>query len=232
MSCTGDLSNPCVWELFAQLPAVVFVALVAVSSLPLPLPRFLARIRAPFLPTLTLAEAEEFERHAAVEPEPPPHPVVDSAPRWRTALFASLTLLELVAWLFLGVVHAIVRAISATHASLFTSLPFLTALTWLYALFRVLHRPPVTPPFDLFILYILHLLGGVVILGAQLYISATSATPLPPNAVLAAEGVHLGLVLALLALITTLPLNLPSAHVDFDKIVSDRCADLSITHRA
>lgn len=231
--CKGDLTNPCVRELWSTLPAITFVALLILFSLPVPLPRLVskvfARIRAPFLPTLTVSEAEELERQFAVEDssearpfELPPLTTV-TAPRWRTALFAVLTFVEVGAWLALGIMKAIhaIRHMPTTRSfDLFPFIPLLVWITWVYAFARILHRPPMTPPYDLFILFILHLAGGVITLGAQLYSSRAFGSPLPSDKVLAAEAVHLGILTTLLTLIVSLPLNIPSAPVNKETPVS------------
>jgi hypothetical protein len=224
--CRGDLTNPCVRELWSTLPAIVFVALVIVSSLPVPIPRLvskvLARIRAPFLPTLTVSEAQELEHQFAVEDASETTPSEQlsthvAAPRWRTTLFAALALIELTAWLALGItnaIHAIRHAPATPLVDFLQWIPLLISITWAYAFARLLHRPPITPPYDLFILFIFHLVGGVVTLGGQLYASRTLGTPLPSDKVIAVESVHLGILVTLLALIVSLPLNVQVKPVD------------------
>jgi len=224
------LSDSCERQLWSKLPAIVFVAIIIVFSLPIPLPRFLSNffaiIKSPFLPTLTLDEAEELQRQFNETNTSPSQSenrtvqkVIEKAPKWRTGLFWFLAFIEVGGWL----VVAILKTIHATRLS--TSdirlyLPFLAAATWVYALVRVIHTPPLTPPFDLFILTIFHLLGRVLTLGGQLYTNQTIGTKLPSKNILVAEGVDLGIITIFLTLIMFLPLNVPSADVDPAKIVS------------
>lgn len=236
-ACKGDLTNPCVRELWSTLPSIAFVALILLFSLPLPLPRLaskvLVRIRAPFLPTLTVSEAEELERQFVLEDstEPPhseqllTHP---AAPKWSTVLFAVLAFVELAAWLALGIVHTAHVIRHANSFDLLTWIPFLVSFTWVYAFIRLLHRPPVTPPYDLFVLFILHLTGSVLTLGGQLYSSRTLGTPLPPPLTLTAESVHLGILVILLSLIVALPLNVPAKPLDTQTPVSRTRTILSL----
>lgn len=227
--CKGDLTNPCVRELWSTLPAITFVALILVFLLPIPLPRLvskvLARIRAPFLPSLTVSEAEELERQFALEDssETPrfEHPATNAvAPQWRTALFTVLIFIELAAWLVLGVVHVVHATRHASAGDFLQWIPLLISITWAYAFVRLLHRPPVTPPYDIFVLFILHLAGSVLTLGGQLYSSRTLGSPLPSRRVIAAESVHLGILVILLTLIVSLPLNVTTKPLDTKTPVS------------
>lgn len=230
--CKGDLTNPCLRELWSTLPAISFLALLIAFSLPIPLPRpvakFFAVIRAPFLPTLTVSEAQELEHQFALEDSGEARrseqlPSSNTAPRWRSALFVFLALVEFVAWLVVGVVSAIraIRNVPASRSFHFLPyIPLLVSFTWAFALARLLHRPPKTPPYDLFILFILHLAGGVLNLAGQLYTARTSGTPFPSDRVIAAESVHLGILVVLLVLIVSLPLNEPIEPVDEVTVVS------------
>ncbi|KAF8581299.1 multidrug resistance-associated ABC transporter [Ramaria rubella] len=223
--CIGGLTDPCVRELWATLPPVALVVILVLVALPVPLPRLVseafAYVQAPFLPNLTLAEAGKLERQFADSVGTPQSEVIaeDVAPKadktptqWRTVTFASLALVETVAWLTVGALNVIPvtrQALIARSLVLLPWTPFLVSLTWVYAFVRVLHRPPITAPFDLFTLFSLHLIGGVLSLGSQLYISgATGATP-PSGGVLAAESVDIAILTALWILVGTLPLNVP-----------------------
>ena len=59
-----------------------------------------------------------------------------------------------------------------------------------------------------------------MILGGQLYGSGASETLLPSRRVLVAESIHLGIVIILLTLVMSLPLNVRSEQIEKDVIVS------------
>jgi hypothetical protein len=148
-------------------------------------------------------------------------------------LFAVLTFVELGAWFVVGIMKAIhaVRHIPTTHSfDLLPFIPLLVWITWVYAFARILHRPPVTPPYDLFMLFILHLTGGVLTLGGQLYSARTLGSPIPSEKVLTAESVHIGILIALLSLIVSLPLNIPRAPLETEKPVSRSGNNLCMIH--
>jgi hypothetical protein len=234
--CRPDSSfGPCVRELSSSLPAIVFVAFIVFFTLPIPWPGFVKslffKIRAPFLPTLTLSEAEELEKDFAVEdargqdntnPAPAASPLASEAeqvkaPRWRTVILACASAIEFVAWLAIGILNALSIAHNAPVDRPFSFLPwtpFALAFTWLYVLVRVVHRPLVTPPFDVFILTILHLAGAGFILADQLYMFGTFGTPLPSRQELIAEGVHTGILVLMITLIMAMPLNIRRVPVD------------------
>ncbi|KAF8580919.1 multidrug resistance-associated ABC transporter [Ramaria rubella] len=232
--CIGDITDPRARELWATLPPIALVALLVLVALPVPLPclvsKAFAYVRDPFLPKLTLAEAGELERRFAIEDAVRiPQSEEDVAPkadkktptRWRTVSFVSLALVETVAWLAVGVLNVIPatrQALIARSLVLLPWTPFLVSLTWVYAFIRALHRPPITAPFDLFTLFSLHLIGGALSLGSQLYISGATDSTLPSGGVLLAESVNLVILSALWILVVTLPLNIPGPLVDLNKI--------------
>lgn len=194
------------------------------------------RILAPFLPTLTLAEAEELERQhshyvlVSDEGSGPELRTVNSqndargvTEDWRTALFAGLALIGMTNRAVEGVFNLVYVTRSSACVRRFSALCFLTAATWAYALFRVLNKTPKTPPYDLFILGILHLIHGVLTLGEQWYLSLTLGSLRSSLRFLAPEAVNIGITIMFLAIIMSLPLNLPSSDVDRTKSVSNIC---------
>ncbi|KAF8587167.1 multidrug resistance-associated ABC transporter [Ramaria rubella] len=185
------------------------------------------RVLAPFrlAPALPLEEAVELERQFAkedlglrvnglTEDLPRDEDKKIRPPYWRSALFLGLTLTEVIAWLAVGIqdIIPILRHARFFHSS--TVLPLLTALTYLYALTRLLRRPPFTPPFDLFVLFSLQLANGIISLGMPLYNSETQEIPLQVAMV---KCIHIAILCILLTLILRLPLNVPPPPLEFAK---------------
>ncbi|KAF8518374.1 hypothetical protein BU17DRAFT_90966 [Hysterangium stoloniferum] len=235
--CRPDSTfGPCVRELCSSLPPIALVALIILFTLPVPWPGFVKRlfskIRAPFLPTLTLLESEELEKHFAAEDaqghdytasstaaasQPADKAEQVKSPLWRTIILAVASAIELVAWLAIGTLNLVKIVHHAPANRPFSFLPwtpFALAFTWLYTLGRIVHRPPVTPPYDVFILTIFHLLGGGFAFADQLYMYGTFGTPLPGRPELIAEGVHMGILVLMVTLIMAMPLNVRRAPVD------------------
>ncbi|KAJ7479202.1 hypothetical protein FB451DRAFT_1451098 [Mycena latifolia] len=152
--------------LAALAPALLVLALCAVHA-PLPLPRpirkLAATVRAPFAPFLSLREAEGLLQSASV---------VDNADAdadynvegvlTAHALLVLLAMAQCAFWMG-------VAAFSLVMPSALAWPPALISATWLYDTLRVAaHRGP-TPPYALFVLYLLHFVGGALLLGGALF---------------------------------------------------------------
>lgn len=228
----------CVQELLFSLPIVALVAVWIICSLPIPWPAFirkpLACLVSPFLPTLTVGEAEQLDvqfaqQDASLNGETPAKVTerVVSVSRWRVALLIALSGIELAGWTAIAIYNLIQFIHHNQNApfSFFPWTPFLVAFTWAYSFIRNLHRPPVTPPYDLFILFILYLFEGAYNLGYALYAASARGSPMPSGLELIAMGVHIAILLSLLLAIFSLPLNVQRFQVD-----SDNKVNLSIIH--
>lgn len=175
-------------------------------------------------PFLTLEEAE------AIEHDTTPNYYIKhlypSSPTWKPAVLVLVALVETAVWTFYG-----------CYALSFTSdkqtvwpaaLELANAATWTYAAVRpILRRRVPTPTYDLWVYYLVRLLGVVVSAGALvfgLYVYGEH----PENSKLArlavdAAGVFLGL-----GVISSYPMGVPSEYVDPKEITHVRMFALSL----
>ena len=201
-------SNPLVWsdgcvrEVWSALVPTGLVALfLLVALLRVPFPSITSSL-APFL-TLEEAEqldAEEDEKADTIKKQKPS--------RWFTLVIVTFGLVQTAVWLALGAYLLIVD--SSNRQGI---LPFFFALTWLYAVLKPSLRPSVSPPYDLFTLYILHLVGAMLMLGGVLYDHNSYGDPLPPRLHFAALILNTAISFILVALVLSRPLALPSSRV-------------------
>lgn len=163
---------------------------------------------------LTLNEAEAL--NAASENAADAQIVPDAKPPvWRTLILCGIALLQSMAWLALASYHLITEPF---HASLV--LPYVLALPWLYAALRPLLKPLSTPPYDLFVLLLVHLFMGILMLGGALYTHYVLEGPLASPFVLASLSVNIGAVLISLSVVINIPMGVPSSRVKEANIVS------------
>lgn len=208
-----DLSASCVREFWGLLlPAIVLFILLTVAT---PKPGFARRllrpIAAPFTNYLTYQQAEALdstseERVLLETPRPP---------LWRTLVLAGLSLAESLAWLFVGSLE-----IFQTLNPVFVARAYVSALSWLYATVRLVARPAITAPLDIFALLLVHLAAETLQLGGLAYDNAIDGVPLPAHAVLAAHVLNLVVTLLLLVVVLSIPTGVPTSRIDKTKIVS------------
>lgn len=141
--------------------------------------------------------------------------VESKVPLWRTIVFVFIGLLECFAWLgdgsFLLITgHPLREAIQR----------FLVGATWIYTAARPILRPTATPPFDMLMLYMLHIGGGILQLGGYLFQHNTSGAPLPSTLVLVGLSLNLAALVGLVTVIMGMPLALPSHLVKKEDIGS------------
>jgi hypothetical protein len=218
-----DFGDPCVrasWS--AVLPILVVVAL-CISALPFQLP---AVVKAPFTKYITLHEAEAVDLQATGELplEDADIDVPEVVSRWRSLLFAFAGLFQCLAWLATAVLYFV--AADPVDAWNFTQ-RLLIALSWVYATVRPIVSPPATAPYDLFVIYILQAVGGILLLGGHLFDYAVGVAPLPSSPILAALSVNLSIVLILLCVTVEMPMNLPSTRVKKEDIVRGRNSSIN-----
>ncbi|KAG8905153.1 hypothetical protein FRC00_013450, partial [Tulasnella sp. 408] len=219
-----DIQSPCIRQLYATSLAAVLVFIFTVYSFPIPFPAWLRALFNPFKTFLTVDDAEEIIAQAeasGVPDEAKPTPTSEPEPSpsygalWRTIILSTFSLLESLTWLALGSYRAYNFSQTPTPDILpvHIALPFVTALTWLYASVKSLTRyPRPTPPYDLFTLFLVYFTAGCVDWAVLLYEKATKGWPWPQRIVLVAMAWDWITVLLLLIIILGMPLGVESAR--------------------
>ncbi|KAJ7468712.1 hypothetical protein FB451DRAFT_1560403 [Mycena latifolia] len=186
----------------------IAVVLLCISWLPIRIPPV---VKAPFTPYLTLHEAEAMDLQAtSVEGARIEVPEVVS--RWRSLVLAFAGLVQSLAWLASAFAAALYFITENSVDTWVVGQRLLIALSWLYVTVRPIAAPPATAPYDLFLIYILHLAGGILLLGGHLFDYAVGQAPLYETPILVALSVNLGIVLLLLGVTVQIPMNLPSSR--------------------
>ncbi|EGN91771.1 hypothetical protein SERLA73DRAFT_157398 [Serpula lacrymans var. lacrymans S7.3] len=217
-----DFSDPCIRASWSSLFPAALVFALCVFSIPIPsrIRKLIQSLCAPVEPYLTLHEAEALDTAAATDSAATtPEDVVEvqnTVPLWRTLVLACVALLQALLWVGIGS-----YAVLTDKTHIWTGISsFLVAVSWLYASCRPVFSPKATVPFDLFVLYIIHLISGVLLLGGVLYEHRLFGVPLPSK--LALTGLVLNLVAVFVVLVTVLkmPFNVPSNRVKKEDIGS------------
>jgi len=208
-----DFADPCIRESWASLLPAVLVITLCFFSLPISLPKrvhnFLGLTT--FKTFLTLREAEALDASVVDEVETD---VVSRPPLWRTLLISTLSVVETLAWLALGLYRLITRPF---HPS--SLLPFILALAWIYASLRPILRPSSTPPYDLFSLFVVHLVTGMLMLGGVLYSHHVLDAPMPGRlSMIGLVGNLVGVVVGFVVVVN-IPMAVPSSRVKKEEIV-------------
>lgn len=210
-----DLSSRCIRDSwFSVIPVVVvaFAIRVMVVPNPPPISHVVKVLKAPFQPFLTLSEAEAL---LIQDEKAELHSVVKRTPVWPTAILSLAGLVGALVWIVLGSYLAIVEPINAWQ----NALPFLVAVSWLYASVRPILKPTATPPYDLFILYVARVILDTLVFGGVLYDKQVYNIPLPSPFIVAALVVNLVAGVTSLLTVLSMPLAIPSARVDPAEIV-------------
>ena len=97
--------------------------------------------------------------------------------------------------------------------------PFLSFLSWLPAAVIPIFRPTMTPPYDLFALYVFQLITGVFCFGSIVYYRDTVGIKVNGWDVGGAVA-NLVVVLALMVIVLRMPLSLPRNKMVGERIVS------------
>ncbi|KAI0003794.1 ABC transporter type 1, transmembrane domain-containing protein [Russula compacta] len=221
------LDLACARSFWGALIPAAFVFLLCVFAIPAPtwLSNLIHPIKGQLTPFLTLQDAEALdaavtadskaalgeggrdEDEAAASQVGPGH-------LWKSLLLSSIALTETLVWL--GV--ASFTIIQDERNLIFVASPFIFALTWLFATVRPIVRPKSTPPFDLFMFYLIFTAFELVSLGAFAYNKHAHATPFPPPLTLAVHILNLCVLLILLSTVLSMPLAIPSSRVEKAKI--------------
>jgi len=220
-----DFGNPCVRTTWSTLLPAIFVFLLCTKAL---FPEITQKATKPlsesFPHFISLHEAEALndggEKSLTDEDVLPESrvEVENLVPLWRTILLSFIALLETLFWLGAACYTFIARSEDVWDG--ISSV--LIALTWLYAVCRPIMRPTATPPYDLFVLYILHLTMGITHLGGVVYAKDVYDAPLPPTAVIVGQVLNIIAVLMLLGVVVSMPLGIRSNRVNKADIVSPK----------
>jgi hypothetical protein len=212
-----DFADPCIRESWASLLPAILVFILCLFSLPVSLPKrvhdFLGLTT--FKPFLTLHEAEALDASTADDEVEVEIGVGSKSPLWRTLLISTISVVETLAWLALGAYRTITAG--PFHSS--SLLPFILVLAWIYASLRPILRPSSTPPYDLFSLFSVHLVTGVLMLGGVLYSHYVLDAPMPGRlSIVCLVGNLVGVVVGLVVVVN-IPMAVPSGRVKKEDIV-------------
>jgi ABC-type spermidine/putrescine transport system permease subunit I len=216
----------------ALAPAlVVLVLLVAAMPFKSPLPLWFRRpqrfVSKSFTTYLSLHEAEALDS-APADSADPPSPVRPATvvPLWRSLLIAFAGLVETLAWVSTAAFDIVLSDARETLLGL------AIAFSWAYTVARTVAKPPATAPYDLIVIYFLHLLGSTLHLGGFIFEHIVSGAPLPSIVSLFSQSVNLAIIGTLLFVTMGMPIGLPSARVQKEDIVSDKPVRFLQTHLA
>jgi hypothetical protein len=215
VSGTGpfDFSDTCIRTTWA---ALVPAASVAVSILALvPKPAFVTRafdvLANSFKTFVSLADAEAICVEEEVDDEhlSKVRQNQTNPPFWCSAFLALITLVETFIWLAYGsfqlVGHSERRKWTAT-------VPFVQGATWAYASVRIALAPRPTPHYDLFVLFLAHLSGAILVFVGLLFDTHLDGHHLHPLNI-AAYSAHLAGICVLLCVQLGTPIAVPSPYV-------------------
>ncbi|KAF9219839.1 P-loop containing nucleoside triphosphate hydrolase protein [Gyrodon lividus] len=218
-----DFSDPCIRSSWAALAPAIFVAALCIFSIPFPLPapvrRLVTYVTTPFHHFMTLREAEALDA-AALAAEKPVDDTLDTLvvdnviPLWRTVSLAFIALVQALLWLAAGA-YSLITEKEHLWAGVCA---LLLGATWVYGACKPVFWPKATAHVDLFALYVVHLVFAVLLLGGTLYDYQILNIPWPSRFQLAGLIVNLVAVLLELAVVSTMPLELPSYGVNKDDI--------------
>lgn len=227
-----DFGDACVRSSWSAVPPILVVIAFCISSLRIPWPplqRLFTAVKAPFTTFITLHEAEAVDLQSAGEMAVEIS-VPKATPFGRSLVFTFAGLVQSLAWIASAVFYF---AANDQVDSWRLTQSLLIALSWLYTTVRPIASPFATVPCDLFVIYLLHLFGGVLLLGGPLFSYAVGEAPLPATAILVSLCANLGIVLVLLYFTVEMPMDLPSTHVKKEDIVRPRAFPVnSYSHKS
>ncbi|KAJ7892528.1 multidrug resistance-associated ABC transporter [Mycena olivaceomarginata] len=214
-ACLLDLGDACVRDTWAALvPTLLVLAFCAVKFHP-PFPPAIRGLvhatKAPFKEFLTLREAEGLLVAGSGDVV-----VCDVArynvPVWRPLLVV-FGLAQSVAWVSIAAFSLVIEA------PLWQALSkLLLSTTWMYTVVRAATHVTATPPYDLFVLYLVYFVTGVVELSAYVFEYNVGGVPLPGRAVLWGLSANIAATLLLLLAVLRMPLGVPSGRTDVSQI--------------
>ncbi|KAG1750553.1 uncharacterized protein EDB91DRAFT_1108133 [Suillus paluster] len=209
-----DLSDACVRaSLSAIVPAAFVFALCLFSIIPIPAfaRPLTTAIKSPFRTYLTLREAEALD----VEGENTGDIVTDNTvPLWRTVLLSFVALVQALVWTAVGA-YSIIMDKAHVWAGI---APLLIATTWIYASCKPVFWPKPTIHYDLFALFVLHLVLGIILLGGTVYEHEVLGVPLPPKLPFVGLISNLVAILVVITTVGNMPFELPSNRIKKEDI--------------
>ena len=143
--------------------------------------------------------------------------VLPPVPLWRTLSLAVPALLETVAWLALSSYRLVIFDIHESYATYDLWAPLLVAISWFYASLKPVMRPSATPPYDLFVLYLVHGFTAFLSVGSAIYSKYVYGESVS-NAYVLGTTIHFTILGVLLAIVFSMPLGVPTALVDKEEI--------------
>jgi hypothetical protein len=136
--------------------------------------------------------------------------VLPPVPLWRTLSLALPAIVETVAWVALSSYRL---AVFESHAAYDLWAPVLVAVSWFYASLKPVMRPSPTPPYDLFIMYLVHAFTALLSVGSATYTRYTYGESVS-NAYVLGTTIHFIILGGLLAIVFSMPLGVPTSQVD------------------
>ena len=204
-----------------MVPAIIVLVAIRVTIVPNPpfTKRVLKVLASPIQPFLTLPEAEALlVQDEKAEAHHPPK----ATPVWPTAVLSLAGLVGTLVWIVLGSYLAIVEQVGLWE----NAMPFLVALSWLYACCRPILKPTATPPYDLFILYIARVILDTFVFWGLIYDRQVYGIPLPSPFIVAALVVNIVAGVTSLVTVLSMPLDIPSTRVDPAEVVRNIHVDV------
>ncbi|KAI6115174.1 P-loop containing nucleoside triphosphate hydrolase protein [Pisolithus croceorrhizus] len=213
-----EISNVCVQSFWGAIATSLLTVICVLISTTPSIPTFLAKTRegtrAPFHPYVVPGEDETVE--GSLDTQDDAADDIRSAPfvyQWRLALLVFISLLEFLAWTAFGIYHLVMDR----YDSRIGALSIVVGVTWLYNVLKPALCPRSIAYIDVFILYVTHLVFGVIRIGTSLYyLQMTSATTLEWIGM----SLNLIAITAGLGIISTMPLKIPSD--DLQKEIYDK----------
>ncbi|KAJ7591990.1 P-loop containing nucleoside triphosphate hydrolase protein [Mycena floridula] len=212
-----DLWDSCIRESWAAIIPLLLVFALSIPAFRIRLPDSFKKVfiatKSNFTPFLSLHEAEALDLDAANSAHDDDSEqrifVAEVVPLWRTIIFALLGLTEALFWFAIGSYNLITDETSSWPGIR----AFLIALVWLYTVVRPVIYPSATVSIGLFATYCMQLLAGMVQFGGAFFAHTVQGDPLPSGPTLGAYTANLVIILVLLIVTLSMPLNLPSSRV-------------------
>lgn len=214
-SGTFDLSDPCIRAAWSSVIPAVLVGAYCLYRIPLPglVRKGTSYLKEPFRSFLTVAEAEAYDADdVASEGHTSPH---QRAPLWLTFVLSGIAALQTTAWAALTILLVVANDRPDSTSILFSALML---FSWFYASVKPVFEPKTTPPYDLFALYIVMMLGSILVFGGILFDASVYDEVQLDKRIIIAHSFNLLSILTLLISVLSRPLAIPSTKVNKEEI--------------